>query len=57
MRRPVCQICRNKLRDNTYYWDAKNKILVHKVCKIVGEEIRDALVNPRPISVKASARR
>lgn len=42
MRRPVCTICNNKVKDNTYYWDYDH--LVHKMCKNINTTIKNAVV-------------
>lgn len=50
--RPVCDYCNNKVHDNTYVWIEWDKKLVHKVCKIITNEMKkDVQINVSPIKM------
>lgn len=50
--RPVCDYCHNKVSDNEFIWIESEKKLVHKVCKIINDELRkDVVVTPSPLKM------
>ena len=55
MRRPVCLLCNNKVKDNNYLWDYQRKALVHKLCWKTNKNIKDALVTLPTLGVGANA--
>jgi len=34
--KPVCKICKGKVKDRHYYWDGKG--FVHKICLVLKKE-------------------
>lgn len=50
--RPVCDYCHNKVSDNDFIWIEAEQKLVHKVCKIITNELRkDVVVTPSPVKM------
>ena len=58
MKRPICEYCNNKVSDNTYVWIEAERILVHKICKMLKKEmIQNAVVTVSPIKMGTRVRR
>jgi hypothetical protein len=57
VKRPVCPICLNKVKDNLYRWDFEKQVLVHESCRKLSKEVQDALVTVEPLSLNTRARR
>ena len=55
MERPVCAYCHNKVNDTVYIWIEKEQKVIHKVCKIITDEMRKDIiieVNPVQLGIK-----
>lgn len=55
MKRPVCPICYNKVKDNRYLWDFERKALVHQSCYKLNQKIKDVLVTVEPLRLYSKA--
>lgn len=50
--RPNCDYCHNKINDNDFVWIEVEKKLVHKVCRIITQEMRkEVVISPSPIKL------
>ena len=57
MKRPVCPICQNKVKDSLYRWDFERQALVHESCRKLRKEIKDVLVTVETLSLSTGVRR
>ena len=55
--RPICAHCNNKITDNTYVWLNDEKILVHKICRIINQEMtKNITINVSPMKMGTRVR-